>query len=284
MRERTGNSTKIEEINLLRIKLSLQPVEAETRIPINYQYPLSAAIYKIVSAASPEYAGWLHARGYLSSNGKPMKLFVFSRLIFQKPERLFNVLIVKNHSPCTLYISSPMLDDFVQNFVAGLFDQTTIEIGNPQTVGRFRVTGVETLPDPDFSSAVMYRCLSPIVVSTIHEHNGKLHQYYLRPDDERLSELVRNNLIRKHEIVYGELPANVELTFTPDAGYIQRRGGTERVSKLITVKEWEDRRAVRVKSFMVPFEMHGSTALIKTAYECGIGEKNSMGFGMIEVM
>jgi len=258
-------------------------MEAETKIPINYQYPLSAAIYKILATASPEYAGWLHTKGYLTSNSKPMKLFVFSRLIIEKPERLFNVLIIRNHSTCTLYISSPMLYDFVENFVTGLFEQTTIEIGNPQTVGRFRVTGVETFPEPQFKSPVSCRCLSPIVFSTMHEHKGKMHQYYLRPDDGRLSELIRNNLIRKHEIAYGNVPDNTDLTVIPDTDYINRRGGIEKVSKLITIKEWQGEKSVKVKSFIVPFEMHGSEQMIRTAYECGIGEKNSIGFGMIEI-
>lgn len=176
-----------------------------------------------------------------------------------------------------------MLYDFVQNFVAGLFEQTTIEIGNPQTVGRFRVTGVETLPEPQFNSPVPCRCLSPVVVSSMHEHKGKMHQYYLRPDDDRLSELIYNNLIRKHEIAYGTVPDDTNFRIIPDMDYINRRGGIEKVSKLVTIKEWDEEKSVKVKSFIVPFEMHGSEAMIRTAYECGIGEKNSIGFGMIEI-
>ncbi len=65
----------------MRIKLTLGPVEKKCIIPINYQYPLSAAIYKILASGSLDYAEWLHQKGYLSPGGKPMKLFVFSKLI-----------------------------------------------------------------------------------------------------------------------------------------------------------------------------------------------------------
>lgn len=45
-------------------------------IPVNYQYPLSAAIYRIVSKGDAEYARFLHETGY----GKGFKLFTFSQL------------------------------------------------------------------------------------------------------------------------------------------------------------------------------------------------------------
>ncbi|WP_392437096.1 hypothetical protein ACF3N7_09215 [Cruoricaptor ignavus] len=40
-------------------------------IPINYQYPMSAAIYKIISQGDAEYAEFLHNTGY----GKGFKFF-----------------------------------------------------------------------------------------------------------------------------------------------------------------------------------------------------------------
>ncbi|MFQ6116059.1 MAG: CRISPR-associated endoribonuclease Cas6, partial [bacterium] len=64
----------------MRIKLSLRPKGKTTQIPINYQYPLSAAIYKILQQASPAYAEFLHDKGYPAPSGRLMKLFTFSRL------------------------------------------------------------------------------------------------------------------------------------------------------------------------------------------------------------
>ena len=51
-------------------------------IPINYQYPVSAAIYKILQQADEEYARFLHDTGYQKANSlKTFKLFTFSDLM-----------------------------------------------------------------------------------------------------------------------------------------------------------------------------------------------------------
>jgi CRISPR-associated endoribonuclease Cas6 len=273
----------------MRIKLTLGPLERETVIPINYQYPLSSAIYRFLAAASPEYAAWLHDKGYLSPNGKPMKLFVFSKLNIPDLAQQHNTLILKGSSPCTLFISSPMLEDFVQNFVVGLFQHQQLVIASKDVVGRFQVEMVETLPAPNFvervkhsgSVSVRFRCLSPIVVSTMEEYGGKLSVHYIRPGDARLAEGIRHNLIQKLATVEGRKPDDDKLEFKLDDEYVERRGGFDRITKLITIKEGEEQET-RVKCFVAPFELAGSAELIECAYECGIGEKNSMGFGMIE--
>jgi len=46
-------------------------------MPCNYQYPHTAAIYKILSQFSPDYSAFLHDRGYTGLDGKPRKLFTF---------------------------------------------------------------------------------------------------------------------------------------------------------------------------------------------------------------
>jgi CRISPR-associated endoribonuclease Cas6 len=33
----------------------------------------------------------------------------------------------------------------------------------------------------------------------------------------------------------------------------------------------------------IPFTLSGNSELIKVGYECGFGEKNSTGFGMVEL-
>ncbi len=267
----------------MRIAITLQPLEKKTKVPINYQYPLSGAIYRILSNASPEYASWLHDKGYLTAAGKPMKLFTFSRLEIPAPERLFNVLIIKKPVPCRLYVSSPMIDEFVQHFVTGLFQDEEIVIGNPHTVARFRVESVETLPDPEFIPEMNMYCLSPVVVSTMHERNGRVYPYYLRADDDRLSEMIQTNAVSKYKLIYGHPPENKSIAFQLDRGYVERKGGPDKISKLIRIKEWNEKERVDVKAFLAPFTLSGDPELIRCVYECGIGEKNSIGFGMISV-
>jgi CRISPR-associated endoribonuclease Cas6 len=268
----------------MRIKLILQPKDRNCAIPINYQYPLSAAIYNILNQASPDYADFLHKKGYISPTGKPMKLFTFSRIWCPNIRRMGAILNMDHRSYCTFQIASPMLEDFVQNFVIGLFQQQEIEISGPQAVGRFMITQVETLPLPIFGSETKFTCLSPIVVSTMHEYQGKLTPYYFRPDDQQLSVAIQNNLRRKFETINNKSAADLSLIFEPDQQYIKNREKQgKRVTKKITIKEG-DREATDIICLEVPFTLKGSSELMEIAYECGIGEKNSMGFGMIEVV
>ncbi|MDD3357158.1 MAG: CRISPR-associated endoribonuclease Cas6, partial [Dysgonamonadaceae bacterium] len=61
----------------MKFKLNLILKDDSSKIiPINYQYPLSAAIYKILDKGDAAYASFLHEKGY----GKGYKLFTFSDL------------------------------------------------------------------------------------------------------------------------------------------------------------------------------------------------------------
>ena len=105
----------------MRLVLRLCPMRNETLIPLNYQYPLSAAIYKILRQASPDYAAFLHDQGYQAPSGRLMQLFTFSKLL-NPFARLREGMLLSHKGYWTLQIGSPMLDDFVQNFVMGLFE------------------------------------------------------------------------------------------------------------------------------------------------------------------
>ncbi len=268
----------------MRIRLTLQPVAREEMFPINYQYPLSSAIYKILANASPAYASFLHKKGYITSKGKPLKLFTFSKIFSSGIQRFRSSLVVQNNRSCTLLISSPMLNDFIQNFVTGLFEKQTLEIGGPHSVGHFTISCVETLGFPSLSDNVKFICLSPIVSSTLEEHRGNLSQYYFRPGDQRLSEVLQNNLRHKYEIIHGKTATTMNIEFIPDMDYVQRwQQAGKRVTKKITIKEGRDAYSTDIIAFEVPFTLKGDTGLMTVAYEAGIGEKNSLGFGMIEV-
>ena len=265
----------------MRLKLTLHPDTARPSVPINYQYPLSAAIYRMLAQASPEYAAWLHDHGYRSPADRLLKLFTFSRLFIPSVEFANGVLTARESAPWDLLVSSPMTDDFVQHFVLGLFQDQKLEIGGKGAVGRFQITQVEALASPVFLPTMQFKTLSPLVVSTMREHNGKLRPYYYRPNDAKLGEAVRQNLLQKYEIIHGHTPEDGRLEFTIDAAYLASKGGPEKVSKLITIKEGEPEET-RIKGFACPFTLQGNPELMQVAWECGVGDHNSMGCGMVE--
>ncbi len=51
-------------------------------LPLNYQYPLSAWIYKVLARGDRGFAEFLHEQGYKMENQKTFKLFTFSNLRF----------------------------------------------------------------------------------------------------------------------------------------------------------------------------------------------------------
>lgn len=267
----------------MRLKLTLLPLNPRTSVPINYNYPLAAAIYKLLAQASPEYASWLHEKGYRSPADRMLKLFTFSRLNIPRAISRGATLMAGDERPWLLHIASLMEDEFVQNFVLGLFQQQALEIGGPGAVGRFLIEQVEALAPPAFLEEMRGKALSPIVVSTMREHQGKLRPYYYRANEIELGEAVRQNLLQKYETIYGQPPADARLQFEIDHGYLSRKGGAEKVSKLLTIKEGLPEET-QIRGFMSPFSLTGNPELMRLAWECGIGDHNSMGCGMVELM
>lgn len=274
----------------MRLQLHLTPIQQPSFIPMNYQYPLAAAIYKILAGIDPQYATWLHDQGYESAKGRAMKLFVFSKLFIPQVRPRGNVLEIQTREPCGLYISSPMLNNFIQSLVLGLFAHQEITIANQEVAGHFLVEAIYQLPNPDFAVLLRstpdgwlpFRSLSPITLSTKEDYQGSLSIHYLRPDDPRLSEAIRHNLEDKYAIIHQDVPQDDHLEFRLDQDYITQRGGYKRISKLIWIREGDKTRETKIPSFVAPLKLKGSEELIACAYECGLGEKNSLGFGMIE--
>lgn len=259
----------------MRIALRLLPKQKLTAISLNYQYSLAAAIYKILGKASPAYAAFLHNRGYTAPSGRLMKLFVFSKLWNPHTQRKGSTL-VSNRGSWSVQVGSPMLEEFVQNFVLGLFETAEIPIGGPGWHAAFQVEQVETLPVPDFKERMRFKCLSPFSVSRPVEINGTLKPEYLLPDDSQLSERLQNNLLEKHTLIHGTPPANMSFSLQ-----FEKRDRPK--TKMIAIKEGREDQTNR-RAIESHFTATGSLELMQTAWECGLGEAGAMGFGMVEAV
>ena len=250
----------------MRIKI-LADVGDGITLPINYNYQLAGVIYRFLAESDPEYATFLHNEGYAAAE-KRFKLFTFSQLMAER--RRITGDKIHFGSTLTWYISSPV-ERFLSHFADTLLTEGRLSIGQHQ----LRIKDVTVPRIPRFQSEMHFRCLSPIVMSTSRERNGKQTMHYCLPDDPALSELIRQNLIRKHQAIHGRTPHDDTLTFTFDEAYIRKRHG--RVTRLV------DYKGIKIRGIMCPFRVSGNPALIQIGYECGFGDKNSAGFGMAEV-
>ena len=248
----------------MRIKITCDIGEG-IRLPINYNHFLSGVIYQFLRESDPEYANFLHQDGYEVDNRR-FKLFTFSQLM---AKREIQGNRIHFRSPLTWYVSSSQ-EPFLANFAAALMGAGILQVERH----KLRVKDVEVLRQPRFGQQTSFRCLSPITMSTKHERDGTPH--YCFPDDPQFSELVRQNLIRKYEAVYRQPPQEKSFAMTFDQAYIDKKKG--RVTRLV------DFKGTKIRGILSPFHVIGAPALIHVGYECGFGDKNSMGFGMVEVL
>ena len=250
----------------MRIKLICN-VGSGMCLPINYNHQLTSVIYKFLKISDPEYANFLHQDGYITGK-KRLKLFTFSQLMARKRQIVDDQIYFR--SPLTWHVSSPQ-EDFLRNFAASLMEEGRLRIGHQN----LRIMNVEIPRPPRFHQSMKFRCLSPITMSTKREYNGKLAMHYCLPDEPEFSVLVRKNLILKYETIYGHRPQDDSFSMEFDPGYISRRKG--RVTRLIRYKN------VDIRGVLCPFHASGSPELMYVGYECGFGDKNSAGFGMVDV-
>jgi len=101
----------------MRLKIQLKMANAPA-LPFNYNYQFSAAIYNLLRFGSPDFAGFLHSKGY-ELDGKSYKLFSFAlKFDHSKNERKHYII---NSGRIDLIITTPIIDEFLRNFISGSF-------------------------------------------------------------------------------------------------------------------------------------------------------------------
>lgn len=224
--------------------------------PQHYNHLVQAAIYKNIS---PTFSRFLHERGFVYGK-RTFKMFTFSRLLGRHKKENG---ILRFEGDITLYISSP-IDRFVKDFANFLVKRGFFKIG----VNIFNIVEVKFPEEPKISREVKIKTLSPITVySTLLTQDGRRKTYYYSPYEEEFSKLVSENLRKKFYILTKRniksnldvIPLNVRECVV--------------MFKDTIIRGWHGK-----------FIIKGSTSLIKTAYETGLGAKNSEGFGMFEVI
>jgi len=245
----------------MRFKISLHPEKARFKLPYNYNYPLASAIYSFLGRGDAAFSDFLHDEGFYH-DGKAFKLFTFSPILSSQRKVLKDGIILQGR--IDWFISSPR-KEFVTNLAHGILRQGFLLLLNQRLI----VEQVEVLNQPSFQQPVLFKTLSPIVVSTGITRNGNLHKEYLSPEQPEFSRILEGNLRRKYPACYGKEPSeegtSLELLRAPQ-------------SKLL------DYKGIKIRGWFMRFIVQGNPELIKIGYEAGFGESNSAGFGMVEVV
>lgn len=266
----------------MRLKLTLKVVDSQ-KISLNYHYSLSSAIYSLLRIGSPEFSDFLHNSGFnIKSNS--YKLFTFA-LVFEKNDpTISDGCMFFNSSFANLYISSPLNEEFIMNVLVGSLERQILVIYADFVRTRFSVIRAEFVPPPVFSDLMYFRMMTSLVVSSQRKHNGKTSQYYFRYNDNmgEIQRVFENNLINKYEVITSNAYTGKGVSLEWDAEYIKSAiEKNKRLSKKVSVYK-DVNNPIDIIGIFCPFFIRGDSELIKIGYECGFGEKNSMGFGMVK--
>lgn len=232
----------------LRLRITLH---SQARLPLAYREGLQAAIYRLLPQ---DLSQWLHDEGLLVE-GKPMKLFVFSRLqglSYLAQEKAF----VAQGEVGLLFATA--LEEVAQALVNTLWAKGGLELyGHP-----LRLVGLESLPLPPERETLTVSAQAPI---TAYRTVGG-RTVYLNPLNREFGEVLAENLNRKARAL-GLEEGTLEvqpLGFRPEHKKLERYKGT-----------W-------VEGWMGLYRLRGTPHLLRLALLTGLGAKNSQGFGFVK--
>lgn len=252
-------------------KITLRCTDNQSVLPVNYQYELSAWIYRLLQNADAEYADFLHRHGYTTGR-KSFKLFCFSHLHIPKlrvdGDRLH---ILSREISFTICF---YLDRAAEGFVKGLFSEQQFSLGDRISRVNLIVQTVELRPVqiPEGNAPVCIHMLSPLVVA--RKRPDDLPDEYLHPDDPDFGKLLFINLLDKYAAATGQTPPSWW-----DAGRFRFRPvGAPPRSKLVTIKTGTAAQT-KVRGWMFDFEIDAPRELIETGLLAGWGRMNGEGFG-----
>lgn len=256
----------------MRFRITFNRTGKQRMLPVDYQYFLSAWVYKVIGQADREFSNFLHAEGY-SSGYKHFKLFCYSPLDFGRPRFWKEKALFEIHSDQLFLHVSFRMHEAAEKFIIGLFNRQQLYIGDRFNGLDLQVTQVERLPDPPLTETTNYKAWSPIVVS-YKEENRHAYAQYMPPVMDDYEGFLKENLASKYQSIPNvePLPRNFEFS-------LQVHGVPK--SKLITIKPGTPQQS-QVRGFVYDFTLTCPVKLHQLVLDCGIGEKNSMGFGWVE--
>lgn len=240
----------------MRLQIFLKSKNDTLKIPFNYNHILSSIIYNKI--ADLDLAFKLH-------NSKSFKFFTFSQIYIPK-RKMINGGFLSKDGRFNFYISSPN-DYLIKSLINGFLDELTVKFKYETLF----VEKVELVKEIDFNEKMEFNSISPIIVRKKKEIDGKLKIWDLSPGDE-FFKAIEKNLIKKY-LKFNNLE------------------GTDKKIKVYSEMKSVKRRRIKIgkgsqisynRGYMMDIILKGDLDLIKFAYDTGIGERGSEGFGCIK--
>ncbi len=214
-----------------------------------------------------EHASFLHDEGYVV-DGHPMKLFSMSWPISVCYPKFQNKFIEMD-LPVRLVVSTP-IKMTLDGIVNGVLTHDNLRIGNNDVI----CEKIEAKNIVITSNKITVNTLSPITCyTTMNRPDGRKYTVYFSPYEKDFTFSVNKNLVRKFQALY------------PDKDIPQQ---SVKVVALGTPKEqvakFTDSNPFPTKGWSGKFVLSGPKELLQVAIDCGLGAKNSSGWGCVDVV
>lgn len=237
----------------MRIRLHISK-ENRKKLPFDYQYGLASVLYHRIREESKDLAQELHSR-------HSYKFYTFSWLEFEEG----NTKEGLDFEDAWFYVSSPHLD-YIQILSDGFLNNPLFYLRGI----RMEVKEISCLNRKKIGGQAKFKTLSPIYLKTVKNGNGKKKEWDLYPEDDKWSENLGRNLIKRYNAFCGE---------SRKRGYdFQLLSLGQERKKRVTIAGSHRRCA------MLTLEVKAPSDLLRFGYEAGFGEKTAMGFGCMEVI
>ncbi len=261
---------------IMRFKLLLEREDKNRFIPINYQYELSSAIYRVIERGNKEFSEFLHDEGYRLGN-KSFRLFTFSRLFLDNQKAHLNQGRLEHIGQnAELYVSF-LIDRVAEEFIKGLFLGQQFYLGDQISGANYRVSKIESTGPVFFQQKMHYRCVSPILIKEKRADGG---ENYLDPGHAKYGEYLVQNLISKWA---AQAMAGVELSKVTFENLAYRFEPVGKIYKNGVVIKQMTPQESKLIGYSFEFIFDAPVELHEIGYYSGFGHLNSQGFGCVEV-
>ena len=227
-------------------------LDTPLEIPLNYNYQLQNAVYaKLKEIGVSDF--W---RGSGLGDSESFKFFVFGPLLGNY--RIADKKIIFTDS-VSLEIRSPFFDfcddlqrGFELNPSIRIFDRTLFVSGAALTNRHINEESAE------------FKTVSPIVVCTKSE-SGRMN--FLSPDSAEFIDGIHENFYKNYLAAYCTQPPELKITLL------------EKDKKVVT--QYKD---IWLTGYNCTLKVSAPSEALEFIYNCGLGERNSQGFGLVKII
>ena len=244
----------------MHITLWLTGDRERIRVPLSNLHLFQSLLYAVLP---PERAAFLHDEGY-RVEGRRLKLFAMSwpiaasRPAFEENAILFPL-------PVRLVVSTPV-NATMDGIAGGALNAGDLRVGN-NVVRCERIEAEQQRVDGE---ALTVRTLSPVTCYDQAERNGRPYTIYFSPHQKDFAVSVHNNLVRKFRALFPERAVPEGTVRIAPLGRVRERVAVFSPETSFPIKGWSGR-----------FRLEGPQELLQIALDCGLGAKNSAGWGCV---